>query len=149
MSAEGGDNYSWQPADLLFDAETATPTTNITETTLFTVTNTTENNCNFSREITVNVKSESFALIPSGFSPNNDGVNDVLNIHPFNVSELVTFEIYDRWGKMIYQTNDITAGWNGEIKNRTADMGVYVYFVSLVAKDGTPYTQKGNVTLIR
>ena len=149
LNAEGGDNYSWQPADLLFDADTATPTTNITETTLFTVTNTTENNCNFSKEITITVKSESFTLIPSGFSPNNDGVNDVLNILPFNVSELITFEIYDRWGKMIYQTNDMTAGWNGEIKNRAADMGVYVYFVSLIAKDGTPYTQKGNVTLIR
>ena len=88
-------------------------------------------------------------LIPSGFSPNEDGVNDELRIVPFNVTELVTFVVYNRWGNKVFETNDITKGWNGTFKGELQEVGTYVYYATAISKDGVEYTQKGNTVLMR
>src|SRR5690606_31273392 len=59
-------------------------------------------------------------FIPTGFSPNNDGRNDVLYVHA-NSFELLRFEIYDRLGKIIYSTSDISEGWDGYINGQKAE----------------------------
>ncbi|OWY24675.1 hypothetical protein C7N43_20845 [Sphingobacteriales bacterium UPWRP_1] len=145
----GGTNLQWEPAQLFSDPTSATPTVTPAETTTFTVTNTTDKGCQSSDEVTITVKSDSYMLIPSGFSPNGDGVNDELRIVPFNVSELVSFVVYNRWGNKVFETNDITKGWDGTYKEELQEVGTYVYYATAVSKDGVEYTQKGNTILMR
>lgn len=145
----GGSNYQWEPAQLFSDPTSATPTVTPAVTTTYTVTNTTDKGCISSDEVTITVKSESYMLIPSGFSPNGDGVNDELRIVPFNVTQLVTFVVYNRWGNKVFETSDITKGWDGTYKNQLQEMGTYVYYATAISKDGVEYTQKGNTVLMR
>lgn len=87
--------------------------------------------------------------LPSAFSPNGDGVNDVFKvIHPFPVSSFYLI-IYNRWGQKIFETNDIAQGWNGMINSMYQPTGVYIWTLSLVDNDSLSQTVHGTVTLIR
>lgn len=151
LQGSGGSNYEWSPDSLFINADITNPNATISplETVTLTLTNTTEDGCSLSDQVTITVKSESFMLIPSGFSPNNDGVNDLLSITPFNVNELISFEVYNRWGQLLFATNNLEESWDGRYKGVDMEVGVYVYVAKAIAKDGTEYIQKGNTSLIR
>ncbi|MEL6393289.1 MAG: gliding motility-associated C-terminal domain-containing protein, partial [Bacteroidota bacterium] len=96
------------------------------------------------------------AFVPSGFSPNDDGVND--RFFPFGGAEVESasdFRIYNRYGGIVYEytnvfrPNDPSAGWDGRIAGELADIGVYVYVVKLQLFDGSERIVQGDVTLVR
>ncbi|MGB3076242.1 MAG: gliding motility-associated C-terminal domain-containing protein, partial [Chitinophagales bacterium] len=64
---------------------------------------------------------------------------------------IVTFscKVFNRWGQMLFFTNDVTEGWKGDYKGVPEEMGTYVYLISATYLDGNSETRKGNVTLIR
>jgi len=86
--------------------------------------------------------------VPTGFSPNSDNNNDVLFVRggPFNSMH---FKIYDQWGKVVFETNDPTMGWDGKYKSVDQPIGLYVYTVEAETVDGQSYAKSGEVTLIR
>jgi gliding motility-associated-like protein len=92
-------------------------------------------------------------FVPNTFTPNGDGNNDQLMVYGNGLTYL-NFEIYNRWGELVFQTNDPNVGWDGTYKGEQAPPGVYVYqvkasfgnFVNL--PNGHPY-KKGSITLIR
>ncbi len=64
--------------------------------------------------------------MPNAFSPNGDGVNDIFRI-PANVTfQLEEFSVFNRWGKKVFSTTDISKGWNGD----NAVNGTYVYLIT-------------------
>lgn len=88
-------------------------------------------------------------MVPTAFSPNNDGVNDKLSIISENIT-LINFSIYNRWGQCVFETNNIETGWEGMYKGQEIQIGTYVYSIEYL----TPITlkkevKKGFVTLIR
>ncbi len=85
----------------------------------------------------------------NAFTPNADGKNDIFLIK--GPLDLVTFEmtIYDRWGRVVFNSRDITQGWDGVINGKPASEGVYTYRVSATGIKGDPIKQNGTVTLIR
>lgn len=87
-------------------------------------------------------------LVPSGFSPNGDGENDVLYVLG-GVFEELDFKVYNNWGQLIYQGNDQAEGWDGTYKNIDQPLGVYVYTVRAVTYDGEVHELSGDVTLLR
>ncbi len=87
-------------------------------------------------------------LVPTGFSPNGDGNNDILNVYGTLNSTKFDLEIYNRWGQLVFKSTDKSKGWNGQFNGAEAPVGVYAYFFN-VTIDGTEYTKKGNITLIR
>jgi gliding motility-associated-like protein len=91
-------------------------------------------------------------FMPNAFTPNNDGLNDfflgkgdLLGISDFQL------QVWDRWGSLVYQTNDPDAGWNGRKNNagRLAPDGVYVWHVSFTGPRGVPNEYRGFVSLMR
>ncbi|MBK9732698.1 MAG: gliding motility-associated C-terminal domain-containing protein [Chitinophagaceae bacterium] len=86
--------------------------------------------------------------IPNAFTPNGDGLNDQFLVYNTNI---VTFscKVFNRWGQMLFFTNDVTEGWKGDYKGVPEEMGTYVYLISATYLDGNSETRKGNVTLIR
>jgi gliding motility-associated-like protein len=87
-------------------------------------------------------------FIPNSFTPNNDNLNDTFNpIIPYY--KKVAMQIFDRWGGLIYTTNDIQNGWNGTYKNLVSPNDVYIYKINVEYFDGTTKNINGTVTLIR
>lgn len=82
------------------------------------------------------------SIFPNVFTPNDDGVNDLFKL---SVCSVLNFSIYNRWGNLVYQTDDIALGWNGKTKQeKDCPSGVYYYLVTTKDK-----TYKGFVQLIR
>ena len=86
--------------------------------------------------------------VPSAFTPNGDGLNDV--IRPIVAGmELHSFRIYDRWGNLVFETTERLKGWNGNRKEKRQPTGTYVYVAEAKDKNGKLYQKKGTFVLIR
>jgi len=83
------------------------------------------------------------------FTPNGDGVNDMLYVRSKALSEIEYFQIFNRWGAMVFQTNNMTAGWDGLINGKLAEAGTYVYQVKGKCESGYDVASNGTVTLVR
>lgn len=88
-------------------------------------------------------------LIPNAFSPNNDGHNDVFKIINFRQQTLVEFKVFNRWGTVLFKTDDPKAGWDGTYQNKDQALGIYGYLIRIGYPEGVVETYKGTVTLIR
>ncbi|MBK6986601.1 MAG: gliding motility-associated C-terminal domain-containing protein [Bacteroidetes bacterium] len=98
--------------------------------------------------IITNECNEGVVYLPTGFTPNNDGANDILYIRSNFVTE-VYLTIYDRWGEKLFETNDIKKGWDGTYKGKLLDQGVYGYYMTFKCNNGEESFKKGNITLMR
>lgn len=86
--------------------------------------------------------------MPNAFSPNGDGINDVVRVEGKGIVEL-DFRIFNRWGQLIYHGTDQREGWNGFFKNEKQEMEVYTYLVVAKMVDGQTIELKGNITLLQ
>ncbi|GAB4406115.1 MAG: hypothetical protein OHK0039_07600 [Bacteroidia bacterium] len=99
-----------------------------------------------SNEACVRVESKIYA--PNAFTPNNDGINDVFYLSGYHVQSL-HLQVFSRWGLLLFETYDISQGWDGTYKGQPVGEGVYVYVVRGVRFNGQTFTEKGSLTLIR
>ncbi len=98
------------------------------------------------------VKNDCYINIPNSFSPNGDGMNDYFIPREILSSGLLQFKmsIYNRWGEKIYITDKIDGrGWDGKYNNKTQELGVYIYIIDVVFKNGLRKNFTGNVTLLK
>jgi gliding motility-associated-like protein len=110
----------------------------------------TTNGCSNSDVIFVDERKEDcyYVKIPSAFSPNNDDLNDVLRIFLLRIKSF-DLKIYNRWGELMFETNNANVLWDGFYKGDLQDMAVYQYYVDGVSISGDRFFRSGNVTLIR
>ena len=87
-------------------------------------------------------------FIPNGFSPNSDGVNDLVDIRSLSIVSM-TMQIYDRWGALIFESNDQENSWDGTYNGQKQDAGVYVYKFEARMVDEELIEQSGTITLFR
>ncbi len=87
--------------------------------------------------------------IPSAFTPNGDGKNDVFRIVNMTSRRLLNFSIYNRYGQKVFYGTGPGDGWDGTLGGRSCETGVYYYIVNIVYPDGTQKEIKSDVTLIR
>ena len=87
--------------------------------------------------------------MPNVFTPNGDGVNDLLRLRAPEAQTLdqLYLKVYNRWGQSVYQTNDPNFAWDGRYLDRPLSPGVYVYHLSWQSACGSSGTQQGTVTL--
>jgi gliding motility-associated-like protein len=108
------------------------------------------NGCRDTAEKDVNIYLDALIFIPNAFTPNGDGTNDIFIPMISGVDEsYYSFIIFDRWGKEVFNTNDMTKGWDGKIKDKDVSLGVYTYIVEYKEIKGLKHKVKGIVTLIR
>lgn len=106
--------------------------------------------CENTIQKTVKVYSSCYVAVPTGFTPNNDGKNDLL--YPLNAikAEKLDFKVYNRWGQLIFHTSNWKRGWDGTYKGYQQATGVYVWFLSYMDRDTKEARQmKGTTVLIR
>jgi gliding motility-associated-like protein len=107
--------YKWNPEIFLDNPIKANPIFNGDKSTDYTLTRTdTISSCTVTDEYEIIVSTEVYANVPNAFTPNNDGLNDVLKVeYSAGVGADFNFRIFNRWGKLMFQTNDKNKGWDG------------------------------------
>ncbi len=142
--------YYWTPDDgSLSNPNINNPVAHPTHTTTYTVYGRDIYGCIDSAYVTVYVDTSTNTGIPSAFSPNNDGKNDVFRLYGSKYNSLVEFRVFNRWGEEVFQTNSKDGGWDGTYHGVPQDIGVYNYLIIVAKPDGGNDVYKGNITLIR
>jgi gliding motility-associated-like protein len=141
-------NYSWSPNNTLNDLTLLEPNAFPLQETIYTLNAVSTVGCgNASDNVTVRVYKD--VLMPNAFTPNKDGLNDVFHVLPLENYELMSFNIYTRWGSRIFSTTNANIGWDGTMKGVAQATGVYVYYLEMKSRSGKKITRKGTVLLIR
>lgn len=150
---EVGLTYQWSPPEFFDDPFSANPKGTFPESTTVTVTITDDQTgCIVVSQKRIGVFEINCSIpdifIPTAFTPNGDGNNDVVFVRGL-VIDKVELSIYNRWGEKVFETTSTTNGWDGTYKGKAADPGVFVYHLKVECFDGQKFTDKGNITLIR
>ncbi len=87
-------------------------------------------------------------FIPNAFTPNGDGLNDMLIVYSHIVKQM-QFAIFNQWGEKVFETNLLSTGWDGNCKGKPQPSGVYMYVGRFTLTDGSVVTRKGSVNLVR
>jgi gliding motility-associated-like protein len=151
LSVKNGVDYTWTPSTGLSCSNCSTLIANPLKNTTYFVTGKDTNGCAYSRSVTIVVEiicNELF--VPDIFSPNGTGnpENEKLCVYSNCIKEM-TFAIYNRWGELIFLTNDINACWDGTHKDSEASTGTYVYRLYVEQLDGQKIERTGNISLTR
>ncbi|MBA2746046.1 MAG: gliding motility-associated C-terminal domain-containing protein, partial [Flavisolibacter sp.] len=153
LNATGGVQYLWFPDHFLSLPTVADPIAVFNENLdaiRYTVYVFDDVGCVDSANIKVTVyKTPPIVFIPSAFTPNNDGKNDVLRPIAVGMVNIAYFRIFNRWGQQVFQTNINGKGWDGKINGLLQKTETYVWEVKATDFLGKPYFLKGVVTLIR
>ena len=151
LNASGGVLYSWTPTTGLSNTSVANPTATPSVTTEYCVYVTDSYGCTDSACVTVyvDIPCGEFYL-PNAFSPNSDSENDGFKAYilPACVKEFKLI-IYNRWGQVIFETEDVTKSWDGYFQDKLSNAAVYAFFCKAKFTNGKEIVKKGNVSLVR
>jgi gliding motility-associated-like protein len=155
-ASDGDITWSWTPNNqgnildcTLSDCSEAE--VNPVITTLFTATTTTDEGCEASAnvQILVIVPAGGYSLgVPNSFSPNDDGINDVLFVDGLGVTSMV-FRVYNRYGQMVFESSDQSIGWNGTFNQEPLNPATFAWTLEYTLVSGELGKQNGNVTLLK
>ena len=115
----------------------------------FYVTVTDSISCSATAQVRVTVYDDPTYYMPNAFSPNGDGVNDVFRPIPVGIVSTQYFRVFDRFGRLLFESSKFMDGWDGTYKGVDQPIGNYVYIIQGVNKFGNVIQKKGNVVLIR
>ncbi len=155
LRATGALNYSWSwdPPTLpgwLNATNVSSPLATPEQTIQYIVQGTDKNGCKATDSIVVTVYDvDPDMYVPSAFSPNGDGKNDIFRPILLGMKSLNYFRIYNRWGQLVYESSSKTGGWNGMYAGKPQDPGGFVWMAQGVTYKNELKTKKGNFVLIR
>jgi gliding motility-associated-like protein len=86
--------------------------------------------------------------VPTAFTPNGDGINDIFGITGNGVKKF-SITIYNRWGNLVFESNDIHNSWDGKINGQPALPGVYVYHTYFMDDNDEVSEQTGSFSLLK
>jgi gliding motility-associated-like protein len=146
--------YQWNPPVGLNRTDVIDPVFNYDNSVQYTITLTPDNGCRVVDTVLVIMREQgqlirSDIFVPKAWSPNKDGHNDVLRPLCVNIKEIYYFRIFDRWGQLMYETNEIGKGWNGIFNNKAQVQDVYTWTLEALGEDGKHYKRSGNSILMR
>lgn len=144
----GFTSFHWKAQQGIKDTMQLSPYVSPKEATTYTFV-AFNNGCEESAEISVEVL-KGDAKLPTAFSPNGDGHNDIFRLKQTCGFVISDFIIYNRWGQIVFQTKSSTEGWDGSYKGNEAEAGVYIYMLSgYIDNADKEINMQGNVTLLR
>jgi gliding motility-associated-like protein len=153
LNAEGGVTYEWTPPTGLNNPFIKNPIGSYgveTDSVRYTVLVYDSLGCVDSAFVKVKVfKTDPYVFVPTGFTPNGDGLNDVVKPIAVGVKQIKYFAVYNRWGQLLFKTTINGHGWDGTIAGVRQGSNVFVWMVSAVDYLDKPIFLKGTVTLIR
>jgi gliding motility-associated-like protein len=148
LIATGGYVYNWTPVWGASNPNINSVIVSPGEPTMYTVYTLNELGCRAYDSIFVNIDYTDKLFIPSAFSPNGDGVNDVFKVANLTFQTIQEFKVMNRWGQEVFSAPD-NRGWNGKFKGKDQDAATYFYLIKVAFPDGPVKTYKGDVILVR
>ncbi len=142
-------SFVWFPITGLSNPFISNPEATPDVSTQYILTGTTEHGCVARDSIAVYVSEESVLNMPNAFIPGSDGANNKFRVYTRGMVYLNYFRIYNRWGNVVFETKNLSEGWDGSFKGEPQEMGVYIYDVQAVTSTGKIVKKTGNVTLLR
>ena len=151
FNASGGQIYTWTPTDYLNNPNVANPVGYFPDTGMFhyVVHIATETGCEGDDSINVWVVAQSAIFVPSAFSPNSDGKNDILRPIGIGFRNINYFRVFNRWGQQVYYGTRFNEGWDGSYQGAKADIGTYYWVLSITDRFGNEQMLKGDSALLR
>ncbi len=141
--------YSWTPALGLSCIDCPNPVASpYAKQTQYTLTITYNKGCVASATMNILVEGGKPVYIPNSFSPNGDGNNDVFQIYGAGI-KVVDLKVFNRWGEMVYQSNNQFGGWDGTYRGVMQNPGVFVYEAGITYLNDKTDKVVGSITLIR
>ncbi len=142
--------YNWTPSYGLSCTTCPNPVAQPLTTTTYTVEIIDSMTCfHVTGQVTIEVKEEYSIDVPSAFTPNGDGDNDLVFVRGWGIKQLLEFKIYNRWGECIFETDDIHVGWDGTFKGTKQNIDTYAYTAKAGTYSGKVLTKNGLVNLLR
>jgi len=89
------------------------------------------------------------SLNQAGFTPNSDGINDILRPIAVGVERINYFRVFNRWGEMVFSTTIPGKGWDGKLNGIPQAAGIFIYYLEMEGLSGHKLEQKGTVLLSR
>lgn len=148
VSASAGNvSYSWSPDVYISCLSCNNPWVNPTETTLYMVE--TKNDCfDLFEKFNINVIADFYLEAPSAFTPNGDSNNDMFRFEEKNIANF-ELKIFNRWGEIVFSTNDVQQGWNGYVNGHLQNIDTYKYAVKATTIHGYTFEKKGEFLLLK
>ena len=150
---DNGITYVWSPTTGLNNVNTANPTSTLNiaaNSIVYKVKATMPEGCFAEDEIQVKIFStQPDIYIPTAFTPNKDGKNDILKAIGVGIKKLDYFRIYNRWGQQLFETTSFEQGWSGLLNGIEQPNGTYVFIAQGIDYTGKVIYKKGTVVLIR
>lgn len=107
-----------------------------------------ENGCSdYSNSTVVNVVPRSEIFVPNSFTPNSDKHNELFIIHGQNIKSF-SLKIFDRWGDLLFESNDINKYWDGFYLGKKVEQNKYMYQIDIVGEDNIPFSKSGIINVI-
>ncbi len=154
--AQGAIDYYWSPADseLFSCLECAQPLFTPRNQGVVRVQINDASGCEAEDLVRISVTKTKGVLLPTAFSPNDDGRDDLLLVHGLSGTQVRSFEVFDRWGELVhtdanFPVNSETRGWDGRFRGEYTRPGVYIWKVDVEYAGGRRESVRGHTTLIR
>ncbi|CAN5826861.1 hypothetical protein BH11BAC4_BH11BAC4_15420 [soil metagenome] len=149
LNAVGGLSYVWSPAAGLSNNSISNPIAILEATQTYTVKAFTPEGCESFDDIKIEIYKGPDIYLPTAFTPNDDGLNDIFRGKPVGIKEFRYLKVYNRWGQEVFATTDYHIGWDGSWKGAKQGNGIFVVIASGVDFRGKLLNKKTTVMLIR
>jgi gliding motility-associated-like protein len=140
-------NYTWSPDENISCVHCNNPWVSPVQTTTYTV-NLTDNCFNYDEKFLVNVIKDFYLEAPTAFTPNGDSNDDEFRFEEKNIKNF-ELKIFNRWGEIVFSTNDVAKGWDGTVNGHAQNIDTYIYKVKAETIHGYTFEKKGEFLLLR
>ena len=141
-------NYYWTTTGNVAMSQVLQPAVSPSVETSYSLYATSTVGCgNANSTVTIHVYKDVY--MPSAFSPNADGINDVYHVFKLDSYQLISFGIYNRYGVKVFSTTNAGIGWDGTFHGEPQAAGNYVYYLEMKHASGKKITRKGSILLLR
>ncbi|TLX74050.1 PKD domain-containing protein [Labilibacter sediminis] len=142
--------YIWSPNIGISCTNCPNPVLNPVESMEYSLALTDTSDCfTMDYPVDIRVQKKYSVDVPTAFTPNKDNVNDYVLVNGWGIQELVYFRIFNRVGEMIFESTDLSEGWNGTYKGKPQNADIYNYVVRVKTYGNEYLNKKGNIKLIR
>ena len=149
LNATGGVSYTWLPANDLNFSNIPNPLATLNHDQLFQVTVTDAAGCVGYDKVYVQVYPGPGFQVPNAFTPNGDGLNDIFRVIPVGISYTEWFRIFNRYGQLVFETNQYLKGWDGTFQGKKQPIGNYVWVLKGRDKNNKVVEMKGTVLIVQ
>ncbi len=149
LQGSGGTQFEWSPSTGLNNPDISNPVGNVSSDMTYLLTVETAEGCTDTASVKVTVVKNTAVFVPNAFTPNNDGLNDIIKPYLVGIKTLDYFTIYNRWGQKVFSTNQMGNGWDGYLNGKIIDNSEYAWVLKAVDITGKVYNLKGTFILLK